>query len=99
MPVPHSGKVVLLVGEGFEVGEGVLLDELFLVHVDAVGEAEVAGGQAAAMEEGGLGTNVGFFGVILRRAGNGAGGGVGGGLHFAGDAEGGVENPLVPLVG
>ena len=52
--VAHGGVVVfvggeVVVGEGFEVGEGIAFDELLLVHVDLVGEAEETGGEAGAV--------------------------------------------------
>ena len=46
-----------------------------------------------------MGADFEFFRAVLRLLFDGALGAVDGNLHFAGDAEGGVENPLVPLVG
>ena len=82
-----------------ERGKRGLLDELELVHVDAVGEAEVAGGEAAAVDHAVLGEDLGFGAGIAHRAADRALGGLDGLLHFSGDAEGGGENALVPLVG
>jgi hypothetical protein len=92
----HSPPYVV---EGFEVGEGFLFEELELVHVDAVGEAEVAAGEAGAVEDGVLGADFELFGAALRVFFDVGAGDVDGILHFAGDAEGGGENPFVPLVG
>ena len=75
-----------------------MFDQLELVDVDAVGQAEVAMDHRRAIEDLVLGADLDFTGRLRRVVGDVALAGVDGALEFVGDADGALDEGFVAFV-
>ena len=89
---------LLVEQQRFESGQVVLLDELQLVHVDAMGQAEIAAGDGGAIDDSRGGGHLGFLRGASHIAADGALARFVVPLHFAGNSQAAGDDPFVAFV-